>query len=46
MMVVSRRPAGRRRTLPPAGPRRRPGGVLICIGGYLGLLLVMPMIPT
>jgi hypothetical protein len=45
LMVDSRCRIGRGQTLPPAGPRRRPGGVLLHTSGYLGLLLTMVLIP-
>jgi hypothetical protein len=44
MMVVSHCPAEQRWTLPPVGPHRRLGGVLLHPDGFLGFLLVVALI--
>jgi hypothetical protein len=44
MMAASCHPIKQGRTPPPIGHRHRPGGFLLCVGAYLGLLLaVMPI---
>jgi hypothetical protein len=44
MMVINRRPAERGRMLLPAGPRHRPGEVLLCADDCLGLFLAIVLI--
>jgi hypothetical protein len=46
MMVINCRPTEQGWMLSPAGPRRRPGGVFLCVGDCLGLLLVIMLIPA
>jgi hypothetical protein len=44
IMVLNHRTVERGQTLPPAVPRRRPGGVLLCVGDCLGLFPTVVLI--